>query len=107
SLLPKPQFIQSSPNKLYEYMLAGLPVICSNFPSFKKIIDLNQCGISVDPTDPKSIANGILKLKEMPNLEELGMNGKLSVLNSFNWGIEEKKLINFYQNLMGENYYEI
>jgi len=40
----------SLPNKLFEYILAGVPVIASNFPELRKIVDGNAVGITVDPS---------------------------------------------------------
>ncbi|MCS7232323.1 MAG: glycosyltransferase family 4 protein, partial [Elusimicrobiota bacterium] len=59
TLHPSINYIDSLPVKMFEYMLGSLPVIASNFPLWKKIVEDNNCGICVDPLNPKEIANAI------------------------------------------------
>jgi glycosyltransferase involved in cell wall biosynthesis len=100
TFLPVPNHIDSQPNKMFEYMSAGIPVIASNFPLWKEIIEKNNCGICVDPLKPEEIAKSIDYLVEHPDLaKEMGENGRFAVENIYNWSIEEKKLIQLYTNL--------
>ena len=97
---PKPYFLESLPNKMFEYMFAGLPVICSNFPFWKNIIDMNNCGITVNPLNPIEITNAIKYLYSNPEeLKIMGMNGRKLVEEQFNWENEEQKLIKLYNKL--------
>jgi glycosyltransferase involved in cell wall biosynthesis len=48
-----------APCKLFQYMMAGLPVVASNFPGMIEVVEKNLVGICVDPTDPKAIADAI------------------------------------------------
>ena len=100
TFLPSPNHIDAQPNKMFEYMSAGVPVIASNFPLWKQIIEGNQCGICVDPLDPKAIAEAIDYLVLHPEeAERMGRNGQQAVQEKYNWGIEEKKLLDFYASL--------
>ncbi len=91
-----------TPVKLFEYMLAGLPVISSNFIGLKKFIEENKCGICVDPTNPKEIAEAMKFLIEYPvEAREMGKNGKKIVLERYNWEREGEKLIKLYKELTG------
>jgi len=100
TFLPSPNHIDAQPNKMFEYMSAGVPVIGSHFPLWKQIIERNQCGLCVDPLDPKAIAEAIDFLVTHPEeAEQMGRNGQKAVLEQYNWGIEEQKLLNFYNSL--------
>jgi len=98
---PMPNQIESQPIKLYEYMAAGIPIIVSNFPLWRKIIEDIGCGILVDPLKPTDIANAISWLLGHPDqAEAMGKRGQEAVKVKYNWGIEAKKLIKFYENLL-------
>jgi glycosyltransferase involved in cell wall biosynthesis len=87
-------------NKLFEYMFCGLPVIASNFSNLRQIIKNTECGLCVDPKRPDQAARAILHLLARPKLrEQLGENGRNAVLKTYNWEMEEKKLLDVYRNL--------
>jgi len=102
-LLPSPNNIAAASrnNKLFEYMSAGLPVISSNFPSWRNIVEGNNCGLTVDPMNPEEIAKAIEYLLEQPELmEEMGRNGQNAVLEKYNWEQESIKLLDVYANIL-------
>lgn len=100
TFLPAPNHIDAQPNKMFEYMSAGVPVIASNFPLWKDIIEGNACGLCVDPLDAGAIAQAIDELVSNPaQAEQLGRNGQRAVEEKFNWSIEEAKLLQFYAAL--------
>ncbi|HDI3206345.1 TPA: glycosyltransferase family 4 protein [Vibrio cholerae] len=100
TFLPSPNHIDAQPNKMFEYMSAGVPVIGSNFPLWKQIIEGNQCGLCVDPLAPQTIAEAIDYLVTHPvEAEQMGRNGQKAVQEKYNWGIEEQKLLNFYKSI--------
>jgi len=100
-LHPDPNYVDSIPTKLFEYMLAGLPVIASNFPLWKEIVEGNNCGICVDPLDPKEIAKAIKYLIDHPDeARKMGENGRKAVLEKYNWENESKKLLKLYGELL-------
>lgn len=101
TFLPAPNHIDAQPNKMFEYMSAGVPVIASNFPLWKEIIEGDQCGLCVDPLDSQAIAEAIDYLVQNPeSAEKMGRNGKQAVEQKYNWDIEETKLLNFYKALL-------
>lgn len=102
TFLPVPNHIDAQPNKMFEYMSAGIPVIGSNYPLWKSIIEGNNCGICVDPENPQQIANAIDKLISNKVLaEQMGRNGIKAVNEKYNWSIEEAKLFQLYKELLG------
>jgi len=89
------------PVKMFEYMAASLPVISSDNELWKSIIEASNCGICVNPMDPKEIAEAIQYIIEHPKeAEEMGTNGRNAVLKIYNWGIEEKKLFKLYESII-------
>lgn len=85
------------PNKLFDYMLAGLPVIASNFPEIRKIVLDAKCGLLIDPTDVDALADAILHIIENPSIaKEMGKNGKMAIFSRYNWSTLENKLLDIY-----------
>lgn len=98
---PTPNHVEAQPRKLYEYMSAGLPVIASDFPYWREIIDGVGCGILVDPQDPRAIAGAIRRVLEHPDeAARMGERGRAAVRERFNWKQESQKLIRFYEGLL-------
>ena len=101
TFLPKPNHIDAQPNKMFEYMSAGIPVIASDFPLWREIIGGNICGLLVDPLDPVAIAKAIDYLVENPReAQRMGQNGRRAVELRYNWESEEKKLLGFYDKIL-------
>lgn len=95
----------SLPNKLSEYMMAGLAVCASNLPEIKKLNDRVHFGELFDPTDPKSIAEAIIRLSSKKEyLRQCRKNAKTWADMEGNWEEESEKLIFLYTNLLGERY---
>jgi len=100
-LHPTINYIDSLPVKMFEYMSAGLPVIASNFPLWKEIVEGNKCGICVDPLNPREIAEAIQWMIEHPEeAKAIGENGRRAAEEKYNWEFEEAKLLSLYQRLL-------
>jgi len=100
TLHPIVNYIEALPVKMFEYMIAGVPVVASNFPLWKEIVEGNSCGVTVDPLNPKEIAGAINYIIENPKeADKMGQNGKKAILEKYNWSIEEKKLLQVYKKL--------
>ncbi|WP_172371603.1 glycosyltransferase family 4 protein [Sporosarcina jiandibaonis] len=101
TLQPTINYIDALPVKMFEYMAAGIPVIASNFPLWKDILNKNKCGLIVDPMNPKEIAEAISWVLENPiEAEQMGQNGRKAVETEYNWEKESEKLIKVYKNLL-------
>ena len=101
TLHPTMNYLESLPIKMFEYMAAGLPVIASNFPYWRSIVEGNNAGKCVDPMDFNSIANAInLLLNDRQLAEQMGSNGRKIITEKYNWNTESIKLINFYKELI-------
>jgi len=94
---PEPNQVESMPQKIFEYMGAGIPVIASNFPLWRQIIGDAGCGFFVDPLKPAEIAKAIEHVLTHPQeAEEMGRRGQAAVLKRFNWDTEAEKLVQLY-----------
>ena len=89
------------PNRLFEYMYCGIPVVASDFPELRRIIEETKCGIIVDSEDPKSIAEGFMYLlTNQDEANEMGKRGKIAIENTYGYHIDLKNTINFYRKLL-------
>lgn len=99
-LKPIDNYTKSYSTKIFEYMALGLPVVTSNFELYKNVIEKYNCGICVNPLEPKEIAQAIEYIITHPvEAEKMGQNGIKAVFEKYNWAIEEKKLLNIYKDL--------
>ncbi|GGA64669.1 glycosyltransferase family protein [Ornithinibacillus halotolerans] len=98
---PTEHYMKKELTKFFEYMSAGLPILCSDFPVWKAFMEKYQCGIAVNPYDNDEIKEAIDYLKTHPEeARKMGENGKKAVLEHLNWNVEERKLINWYNELL-------
>ncbi len=76
-----------SPTKLFDYMMAGKPIICG-ISAGNDIVKEARCGLTVEPEDCSKLAQAILTLMNMSEMERcrMGKNGKLYVQKYHNYG---------------------
>ena len=88
-----------SPNKLFEYLLAGLPVIASDFPEMSHIINQYNVGTTFDPSNPKDIARAAMEILKAPEKWKNIKKNTDAVTLNYNWENESKKLKDIYRSL--------
>lgn len=102
ALHPEPNYLDSYPVKLFEYMAAKLPVVASNFPFWEQFVTDVGSGLMVDPLDPQAIADAITQILDDPErAREMGEVGFAAVSDRFNWDSEARKLIALYVKILG------
>lgn len=90
------------PNKLSEYMQAGLPLMAGNTDYVSQIVVESGAGLCYDPTDPESIASTVRQLVQDEALRQrCRQNGASFVRETFNWQARSKPLYDAYRRLAG------
>lgn len=101
TLHPTTNYLDSYPIKMFEYMGASLPVLASDFPLWRSIVNDQRAGLCVDPLNVQAIVDAVNSLFANPELcSNMGSRGRLFVLEQFNWEAEAVKLNMFYQTLV-------
>jgi glycosyltransferase involved in cell wall biosynthesis len=102
TLLPMPSYLDALPIKMFEYMSAGLPVVASDFPLWRDIVQCHRCGVVVDPADPAAIAAAIGSILDDPaRAQAMGDAGRAAVLTAYRWRVAERELLALYDRLIG------
>lgn len=92
-----PNYYESFPGKMFEYMSFGVPVVVSDFPLYREVVDRVKCGICVAPDSPEDIADAVQWLLEHPDeAQAMGARGRAAVESEYNWQVEYDKLAGFY-----------
>jgi len=89
----------SSPNKLFEAMMLGKPIIVNKGTSMDKIVKKEKCGLIIEYGNLSQIDETINKLKSVSLRNELGKNGKRAYKEKYNWNIMERKILEGYDSL--------
>lgn len=98
-LRPTPAYLRSMPIKLFEYMMAGLPVIASDFPFWRRLVG-EEGILYVNPADCAEIRQAIDYLVSHPaQAQAMGEAGRRQALARFSYPTEAKKLLALYEQL--------
>lgn len=88
------------PNKLFQFMMLGLPVVVSDDPALRRVVEDARGGLVFRQGDPASFAQQVLRLGQDPALrKQLGENGRTAVQNKYNWPLTVQPLLNVYKGL--------
>ncbi len=93
-----PSYRESLPNKLFEYVMAGIPVVVSNFGSMGRIAEEQGVGVTCDPTDPQALADAITQLRD-PETYEKARAATPAMAARYNWDVEQQALVDVYAGL--------
>lgn len=86
----------SLPNKLFEYAMAGIPVIGSDSPEIGRIVQEEKIGEVCDPEDPKALAAAITTILKDPSRYQSGL---AHAARRYNWAVEQQHLLDLYQSI--------
>jgi len=87
------------PNKLFDYMAAGLPLIVSDASPMKRIVEETGCGISYHANDVEGLVDAFRRLADSKFRSALGERGRSAVVDEYNWRRDEDVLLSSIENL--------
>lgn len=89
-------------NKLFEYAMAGLPVVASDFPEIRRIVRTHELGLLFNPEEPGALARALRTLVESRELRiTFSTNARLSA-RKLGWESQEQQLVDLYATVLGE-----
>ncbi|RJQ52756.1 MAG: glycosyltransferase [Actinobacteria bacterium] len=91
-----------APNKFYEYMMMGVPVVASDFPEMRDVIAQHPVGVLVeDPSNSRSLVRAVRKMfADEDAYRDMRKTAREVALKRFNWGVEQKGLIVAYERIL-------
>jgi len=87
-------------NRFFDYLHAGLPQLCVNYPVYQEINNQHAVAVLIDDLRPETIARGLNELLNNEKLYTFLQQNCLQARQVFNWQQEEKKLLSFYKNIL-------
>lgn len=91
-----------SVNKMYEYLAAGLPILCSDLEGFVEEFANEGAAVAVDANDPSSVAGGLrILLADRGRLRDMRLRAVELARTRYNWRTQEARLQGLYAKLAG------
>jgi glycosyltransferase involved in cell wall biosynthesis len=87
-------------NRFFDYLHAGLPQLCVNYPVYQEINNRHAVAVLIDDLRPETIAGGLNELLNNEKLYTFLQQNCLQARQVFSWQQEEKKLLGFYKNIL-------
>jgi glycosyltransferase involved in cell wall biosynthesis len=88
----------ASPNKVYEAMMLGKPVIVARGTNVDRIIETENCGLVVEYGNADDLEAALIELQNDPDLyRKLSRNGRIAYENKYNWTIMRRRLLDLYR----------
>jgi len=89
-----------APNKIFEYMMCGVPIVCSAFPGLKSIVDEHEVGLAVDPEDPADFASAINFLcSKQCNRAAMQQRATEVFRRKYRWEHQAEKIVCLFEKL--------
>jgi glycosyltransferase involved in cell wall biosynthesis len=87
-------------NRFFDYLHAGIPQVCVDYPAYREINNLYEVAVLVNNLQPEPLALAINQLLHHDEKYRQLQNNCLQAREVLNWQEEEKKLIRFYQTIL-------
>ncbi|MFA7024255.1 MAG: glycosyltransferase [Candidatus Cloacimonadaceae bacterium] len=96
-----PNHLHSLSTKMFEYMAAALPILVSDLPANRKLLDKAVAGLYIDSSDVSLIQDVLNKLLSEPEkLAQMGAEGKRLVTQELSWESEKARYLKLYEELL-------
>lgn len=98
--LPEPNHVNATPNKFFEYLSAGLPIVISNFEKWQIFINKHEVGKTFNPGDSEDLGRAInVLLSDLNSLKTMSDKSRTLVIEKRNWDNEYAKIKKLYQQI--------
>src|SRR6185437_11625345 len=97
--------IYGLPNKIFDYLHSGVPVLVSRLVELEKIVDTYEVGDFIDSHEPAHIAAKILAISSDPARLERWKNNTVRVREELNWERESRVVVNIFEQVASKNSY--
>ncbi|NBC17673.1 MAG: glycosyltransferase [Bacteroidetes bacterium] len=91
------------PNKLFEYLMAGLPVLASDLPEIRSVVDGHEVGLLVDPSDRRALVDALRRLVRDASARRRWAANAPSVFETFSWEAASQRLQRTYSDLLSSS----
>lgn len=88
------------PNKLYDLMAWGKPVVVSDTRPMRRVVEQERCGTVFASGDPASLATALRSLADPATRRELGQRGRSAVQRRYNWAGDSAALLGVVDELL-------
>lgn len=94
---PTQHYVEKELTKFFEYMAVGLPIICSNFPVWRQLMEESGAGLCVNPNNIYDIIQAVRFLAKNPHYAQLlSDQGTQAISNRYQWKTQADQLLAFY-----------
>jgi glycosyltransferase involved in cell wall biosynthesis len=94
-----PNYYYSLPNKLFEALMAGLPIAASHLPEIRRVVEDERVGAIFDPDDPQDVARGITDVLTAADYQAMRERAVVAARERHHWGREVERLSAVYDRL--------
>lgn len=94
-----PHIEMTMPNKIFQFMMLGKPVIVSSTKPMTRIVNETSCGLVFKERDENSLAEKIVEMNNENKRKTFGDNGEKAVYEKYNWQNTAKELIRLYEQI--------
>ncbi len=87
-------------NKLFDYMAAGVPIVASDLPPMRRILEETRAGVLFTPGDSASLASAVVDLlRDGAMRRRLAQNGRRAAAEKYNWREDEKRFLEIFESV--------